>query len=889
MQIVVSHNNLDFDSLAAQLAVTKLHPTARMVPSFPVFGNVREYLTLYRSHLPIVQIKYIDLEQVSKLFIVDCQHADRLDVAVRKLIDQKRPFAVFDHHDLDGNGLGPHADSDSIIESVGAATTLLVEKIMQRRIPLSPFEATLLLTGIYEDTGCLTYSGTTARDAACVTHLLKHKADLNVVNEYIRPKLNDEQIALLQEMIKAATILEIAGTRIIISSASLPNYLDGLASLTRKLMELESANAAFSVVKMRDRIHVVGRSDSPALDVRPIVRRFGGDGHAGAGSAVTRGEDMRSILEKLTEALKFDVKPEVTASQLMVSPVQTIRSDTSMEEAGKIMIRHGSDGLVVAEEIGVVGIVSRRDVDQAMHHKLGHAPVSGFMSRPVLSVGPATPLSEIQRMLVKNDIGRLPVLDDSNHLLGLVSRREVLNNLYGEPEFPAFPSLSGADKSRSEFPSSMPNNLKRVIDLQSKLAGLAPDNLWLFRTIGEIAEAENMVAYAVGGSVRDLLLGIAHFDLDFVVEGSAIKLAETLIEKHPDKFAITSLHERFQTAALTYFSDQDKQVDLSTARIEFYEYPAALPTVEPSKLEQDLFRRDFTINSLALCLNPGQFGNLIDIFAGLEDLNARLIRILHQFSFIEDPTRIVRAARFASRLGFTLEKTTAEQAKQAISMGIFDNLGGIRMKTELQLVLESQHRLAGLEILAKLGAKLRYLDEELEYGATERKLIRRAEQLLVRFSVSEPWLVYLGLLLARLKPERLQNVLTRLHLTTDGKSIVTKGLALMDELSARGKHPKRSEIYGLLHGVPDAALAIAACQARPGSIVRRMVRIYFEELKNVTTILSGDDLIKMGMPEGPIIGQALQRLLAAKLDGLVLSVEDEREFIVKQSFDLANQ
>jgi tRNA nucleotidyltransferase (CCA-adding enzyme) len=685
-------------------------------------------------------------------------------------------------------------------------------------------------------------------------------------------------------MMKGATILEIAGNRIIVARASRPQYLDGLASLTRKLMELESANAAFSVVKMRDRIHIVGRSDSPSLDVRTIVRQFGGDGHAGAGSAVSREGAIAPIVESVIDALKASVRPEITAADLMVTPVQTIRSDVSMEEAGKIMIRHGLDGLVVAEEMGVVGVISRRDIDQAIHHKLGHAPVSGFMSRPVISVGPSTPLSEIQRVLVKNDIGRLPVLDETNHLLGLVSRREVLKNLYGEPEPPPFLPQLFASKNEQEFPKlETDRQNKNVIDLHSNLEQLDADNLWLFRAIGQTAAAEGMVAYAVGGSVRDLLLGISHFDLDFVVEGSAIRLAERLVERYPGKFEMGSIHERFQTAVLNFIAEEDRQVDLSTARIEFYEYPAALPTVEPTKLEQDLFRRDFTINALALCLNPDEFGRLIDLFNGLEDLNRRVIRILHQFSFIEDPTRIIRAARFASRLGFTLEKNTAEQAKQAISMGIFDNLAGIRIRRELQLVLESEQRLIGLDILAKLGAKLRYLDEELEYGLPERKLIRRAEQLLVRFSVEESWLVYLGLLLGRLQLERLQNVLTRLHLASEHKTIVTRGLTLLNDIPTRNKNLKRSEVYDLLHGMPDASLAIAACQARPGSLVRRMVRMYFEELKDVKTILTGADLIKMGYAEGPGIGQALHNLLAAKLDGLISTEKDERDFITKHA------
>jgi len=893
MQLAVSHNNMDFDSLAAQFAVTKLYPTARMALAFPLFGNVREYLTLYRSNLPIVQIKYIDFAQVSKIFIVDCQHAERLEQAVRTWLTEKHLYTIFDHHELDPHGLGPQAQPESIIQNVGAATTLLVEKIIERSIALSPFEATLLLLGIYEDTGCLAYGDTTERDATCAAYLLKNKADLAVVNQYMRAKLDDEQLALLQEMIQAAQVLDFAGQRIIVTSAVRENYLDGLATITRKLMELESADAAFCAVYMRDRIHIVGRSDTRALDVRQVVRQFNGDGHAGAGAAVVKpdknsdGKSTASSVEKIITSLrailKDCVKPEIIAAQLMVTPVRTIRSDVSMEEAGRMMLRYGLDGLVVADDGGVVGVVSRRDIDQATHHKLAHAPVCGFMSHPVISVSANTPLSEIQRLMVKNDIGRLTVLDKKNHLLGLVSRAEVLKHLYGEREAALFlPGATGAQDGSSLITASE----KQMIDLHDKLEELDEDNLWLFRAVGETAADNQMTAYAVGGSVRDLLLGVGHFDLDFVIEGSAIALAHALVEKHPDKFKIADEHERFQTATLGFSAAEagrmpalQRHVDLSTARSEFYEYPAALPTVEPSKLDQDLFRRDFTINALAICLNPDRFGMLIDLFSGLEDLHHKTIRVLHQFSFIEDPTRIVRAARFASRLGFTLDKNTAELAKRAISMGIFDNLAGVRMRTELQLILESKHRLIGLDVLARLGAKLRYLDEELEYGVPERKLIRRAEQLLAHFAVSEPWLIYLALLLGRLNTERIQNVLARLHLAGEDRVLIMRGLELVEQLASMNKMGKSSEIYAFLHGTPDSALAIAACAGKPGSIARRMIKLYFEELKHVKTILSGQDLLTLGFTEGPSIGTALHDLLAAKLDGLVSSKEDELKYI----------
>lgn len=883
MQLAVSHNNMDFDSLAAQFAVTKLYPTARMVLGFPIVGNVRKFLSLYRSNLPIVQIKYVDLSSVSKIFIVDCQHIERLDSIVKRLLNDGRPYSIFDHHQLDHTGLGINAQSDSIIDSVGAATTLLVEKIQGEAVKLAPFEATLLAIGIYEDTGCLTYSRTNARDAEALAFLLRNKADLSVVNDYIRNQLNKEQLALFQDLIENTEVLEISGKRIAISATSLPKYLDGLATLTRKLLEVKSADAAFSVVHMRDRVHIVSRSDTASIDVREIARHFSGDGHTGASAAVVKGKKPEEIAEEIKQMLNDSVKPELTAAQLMISPVRTVRPNISIEEAGHIMLRYGSDGLIVAENNQVVGVISRRDIDQATHHKLGHAKVSGFMSHPVISVKPHTTLSEIQQLIVQNDIGRLPVLDENDQLLGLVSRRDVLDSVYSEIGSPGFALEGFGITSGTDSPTTIAPSQKRLIDLRSKLGGLDQHNHWLFQTIGDTAAKHNMSAYAVGGSVRDLILGQSHFDLDFVIEGSAIDLAHLLAENYPDKFKGLSVHERFQTASVEYFADPPRTLDLSTARTEFYEFPAALPTVEPSPLEQDLFRRDFTINTLALCLNPEKFGMLIDYFNGLEDLRAGLIRILHQFSFIEDPTRILRAARFASRFGFALDDNTFKQAKRAISMGIFDNLAGIRMNTELRFILQSTHRLVGLDILAKLGGKLRYLDEELEYGATEHTLIRRAERLLIRFPVKDEWLVHLALLLSRLSCERLQNVLQRLHLNNDEKHMIQQGLNVHERLDCLSEGFKKkltnSQVYSCLHGMSDASLAIAACLAIPGSPVRRLIKIYFEELKNVTIHLTGADLLKLGFREGPDIGKTLHTVLEAKLDGLVSSKEDEISYV----------
>ena len=921
MQIVATHNSLDFDALAAAFAVTKLHPTAKIALSSPILGNIRDFLTLHRNNLPLIPMKHLKEKEINKIFLVDCQHKQRLDQTIQKLVEMGTPYAIFDHHDFDDgpDGLGINAQTDSIIENVGAATTLLVEQIREKKIKINSFEASLLALGIYEDTGALTYASTNSRDAACVTFLLEQGADLQLVNQYMRTKLNELQQSLFEKLVAQARIINIAGQRIALSATNCDEYIDGLATLTRKLMEVESADATFTAVYMRDRVYLVGRSDSAAVNVRDMVRLYGGDGHHGAASAVIKPADIKSdfaateitantnkskrinmnqnnsfaaeILNNIEKFLQKNIQPELTAAQIMNVTAKMILPSVSMEEASKIMIRHALDGLLVAEDEKILGVISKRDVDQAQHHKLGHAPVSGFMSRPVITVKPETTLSEIQFILTSNNIGRLPVLDDKGKLLGLISRSDILQTLFNKSSFaetpfilqPSANNLSANDLLANEWMVEKNNSALKapVNNLHNPLGTLNTDKLWLYKEIGLVSANLNMSAYAVGGSVRDMFLSLQNFDLDFVIEGSAIMVAEKLQSLYPDKFKIVSKHERFQTAALIYNGNDQCLVDLSTARQEFYEYPAALPTVEPSLLKEDLFRRDFTINTLALALDPNQFANLVNYFNGLEDLKSGIIRVLHQFSFIEDPTRILRAARFASRFNFVIEQNTAQLASHAIEMGIFDNLAGVRMKEELRLILQSVNRLAALEILAKLGAKLRYLDEELEYGIEQRKLLRRAQQLLLRYALNKDdvWLVYLALLLSKLAPARLENVLTHLHLSADAKDAIMQGLALDEQLMPLDENPKRSDVYKILHGKNDISLAIAASLSAPGSHCRRAIKLYIEELKDIKTDLTGQDLKKIGIEEGPQLGKLLQSLLAAKLDQMVINKQEELQFI----------
>lgn len=870
MELVLAHRNMDFDCLASQLAVTKLMPKVRMVPAHPLPEGIRNFLALYRDNLPMVELQYVDHEKVSHVYIVDCQKLERLDDRAKELVSSRLPdltYTVFDHHELDSNGLMSTAREDSICKSTGAATTILVEKLKQQDIDITPFEATVMIAGIYEDTGCLTHRGTVEADVTCVAWLLSKGADLSVVKKLIKPVFTDDQTELFEDLLSRVERITIPGLRATICSGATERYIEGLADITSRMLSYTGSDAVVSVVKMKDRIHVVGRCESPLLDMSVLVKNFGGGGHPGAASAVIKNGNAAETVELIKALLKSQTKPEKTAAEIMDSPVRTILADVSMEEAFRIMLRHSLDGIIVMEHGSLVGVISKRDVDKARHHKLGHAPARGFMSHPVITVDENASLSEMQKIMVREDIGRLPVLNSQSRLIGIVGRKELLSALYGN-------TTGSSNRNESLTP------VMRVRDVRSLLSSVEAEVLELYRELGTVAAALGMTVYLVGGCVRDLILRRENHDLDFVVEGSAIDLARELARRSPVRFEVVAEHDRFCTATLRVKLSRLKDIDIASARTEYYEFPAALPVVEPSRLEQDLFRRDFSINALAMSLHPDSFGRIIDYYNGMSDIEANLIRVLHQFSFIEDPTRIIRAARFASRFGFHLERKTKLQAQRAIELGIFDNLGGVRLKEEIRMILESSERLVALDILKEAGGGLRFLDGNIHYDRTLRLYIRRAERLLRDVTLPKIWIVYLGLLLSGLDASGLVETLNRLQLSEDEKRCVLAARTVFHDLMRLEHGARRSDIYNVLHGYEDSSLAIAASLAPTGSAARRHIELYLDKLRCLKPVLTGKELIEMGLPQGKALGKLLCELREAVLDGNVKSEEDEKKFVL---------
>ena len=404
------------------------------------------------------------------------------------------------------------------------------------------------------------------------------------------------------------------------------------------------------------------------------------------------------------------------------------------------------------------------------------------------------------------------------------------------------------------------------INLAGSIQERLPEELAaLLRSASEIATERGQGIFLVGGIVRDLILGRPNLDIDLVVEGDAIAVARELAEIKPGKLTV---HPRFKTAKIRW---GNLSLDFASARSETYAVPGALPTVTMSTIEDDLRRRDFTINAMAVCLDSSRFGELLDVYGGRDDLEKRLIRVLHDQSFTDDATRIWRALRYEQRLDFNLEEDTLALLKRDIAR--LDTISGDRVRYELECVFHEDYpervlsRAEELGVLAKLHPALRS-DAWLSQKFMElRKMPGKA---------SPSFTLYLALFAYRLEVPEREALIRCLRLTKP----VSKLLREIDTIKPKLKklsYPelKPSYIYRQLHG-HSLPVIITAMLATSSPLVCQHIRIYYDKLRYVKSFLDGDYIVSKGVLPGPRVKEILTQLLEAKLDGKATTREGEK-------------
>jgi tRNA nucleotidyltransferase (CCA-adding enzyme) len=906
MDLILCHTTADFDALGAAVGLTRLLSGARIVLTGGAHPAVRDFLALHRDEYALIERRSVNPKLIRSLIVVDTQQSDRLGKAAEWLdLPDLTEITLYDHH---LNQISDIPATQVTIEAVGATTTLIVEQLQKVAGEnfLTPAEATVMALGIHVDTGSLTFDHSTARDAAALAWLMAQGASLPVIAEYIDPGLSRQLQQLLTVALDNLQRVNQWGYTLAWSLIDTSGFVPGLSSLASRLIDLTESDLLLLAARYKsdnsyESLTVIGRSRIDGTDLNQLFQDLGGGGHSQAASLTMKTVSSELILQQLIERLKGQIPHPPTARELMSSPVRTIRPETTIKQAQRILLRYGHSGLsVVDANDQLVGIISRRDIDIALHHGFSHAPVKGYMTTNLKTISPDTPLPEIELLMVTYDIGRLPVLQNGQ-LVGIVTRTDVLRQLHQENRRGERDKKTGVNTAYCPLPISR---------LRDRLA--AP--LWkLLQKASQQAEKRGWHLYLVGGAVRDLLLAdnqksVLLEDIDLVVDGfhksadvgAGVELAKALQKIYPD--VRLEVHGQFQTAALLWHKDPDLGslwVDIATARTEFYPYPAANPEVEASSIRQDLYRRDFTINALAMRLTKPRAGELLDFFGGLLDLQSRQIRVLHANSFIEDPTRIYRAVRFAVRLNFEIEPQTESYIRYAIASGIYEQIQGkngrapaleTRLKSELKYILQAPYWKPALQLLADLEA-LRCIHPTLELDEKLWWQVRLFDRCLQKFDPQktlEHWQMRLEVLIAYLAPEFRGKVASNLQLPADSiERLENLDKAETNITQSLPKLPLKSEIVQLLrqYNLPTLILIAVRCRDVVYNVSTRTIRQkiwrYLTEWSQIKAPLNGNDLKALGYKPGKQFKEILDALLTATLDEKIDNRESAEAFVAE--------
>ncbi|WP_224982156.1 CBS domain-containing protein [Geomonas agri] len=871
MEIITTHVNADFDCIGSMVAAKKLHPDAFLVFSGAQEKGVRDFFQKApHPEFESLRIKDVDFSAVTRLIVVDCQHSARLAKFGELAQKDGVELLIYDHHPISSGDL--KADG-GIIRPCGSTTTILATLLMQRGIEVSPAEATLMMLGIHEDTGNLTFPSTTAEDYAVAAWLLERGAQLNEVADSIGRELTVEQVSLLNDLLTSLKTSSLKGVDVSVAHASVDRYIGDIASLAHMIRDMENLQVLFLVVGMQDRVFIVGRSRIPEVRVGEILRELGGGGHATAASATVRGLTLIQVLDQLDAVLKKRVDPIRVARSIMSSPVKTLPPDCTIEEARERLVRYNVSAMPVLSGDQVMGIISRKTVEKALYHNLNTVPISDYMHSEFYAANPETPISEIQSYMVGGDSRLVPVLDHGQ-LVGVITRTDLLRYSLG--------SEAIYDLSRDAIQVK-----NREVEGMMRRC-LPKASVEILHNLGRVGDRLDLPVYAVGGFVRDLLLGQQNSDVDVTVDGDGILFAEAFAAEFSCR---VKSHEKFGTAVIV-FPDGFK-IDVASTRLEYYVSPGALPTVERSSLKMDLYRRDFTVNTLAIALNSQSFGKLIDYFGAYRDLQAKVIRVLHNLSFVEDPTRVFRAIRFEQRLNFKIAKHTEDLIKNAVKMDFLVKLGGRRLLSELVQILREKEPLQGIGRMASLGL-LRFihpsveLTPELQAALEEVRYVVSWFDLLYLERPYERWTVYFLALCEVLSPEQFWATCIRLAVSEHQREHLAEMRRQGDELIgamerklARQERLENSEIYFTLRGLSVEILLYHMARSSNPEI-KRCISLYFTKLHSMEPLVGGEDLKRLGIKPGPIYRELLDAVLSARMNGRVSSKDDEIRLIREQ-------
>ncbi|MCD6429665.1 MAG: CBS domain-containing protein [Deltaproteobacteria bacterium] len=875
-EVITSHINTDFDGLAAMLAARHLYPQAEMVlPGSPERSLHDFFLHSCGYAYPFKRLKDIDLAGIRRLIVVDTRQKNRIgpfaEVAARPEVE----VIVYDHHPATDDDLEGVVRTE--VAEVGAVVTLMIEKLREKGLTVPADEATVMLIGLYEDTGSLTFQGTTGRDFMAAAWLVEQGGNLETVAEVINNPLDREQISLLNDLLSSQRSIYPRGQKVVLVEAGREHYIPDVAMVVHRLRDIERLEVVIALLRLDDKIYLIGRSRSAALDMGQLLAHFGGGGHHYAAAAVTRKLTLIQCRERLLELLEEEVVPPLIAADLMTSPVLTITLATPLVKAAELLTRYNINVLPVIDEKSskLAGIISRQVVEKALYHGLKELDVSEYMTTDYEPIAPGADLNQIKELIIGRNQRFLPVVDEQQAIIGAITRKDLLRALYDQE-----------DQGREGFEAGQdgPRKMRRK-NVNALMAESFPaDLIMVFRQLGQLADELEVNLFLVGGVVRDLMLRRPNLDIDIVVEGDGIALARAYSERYSGR---CHCHEPFRTAVI--LTEEGYKLDIASTRMEYYDAPAMLPKVEKSSLKVDLYRRDFTINTLVVSLNRNRYGEMRDYFGAGRDLKEHSIRVLHNLSFVEDPTRIFRAIRFEQKFAFAIGRQTLHLIHNAIKVGFVRRLSGFRILHELKLICAESDP---LPIFARISEFKLWREVFPELKSQTKAQQSQARLMMAKEVISwyeylyleeklEVWRVYFLCFLDGMSAGQAHYCALRLGLDENAAerfvSARRRGIEVAAELGRlcqEGKVYRNSELCAQLSDLPlEILLYIMA--GHENQEVKKALSSYITRLQFVEIEIDGHDLISAGLTPGPQFKEILEQVRNARLDGEVNNRQEE--------------
>lgn len=864
---VITHKVPDFDALASACAACVLHGCDAVLTITSFESNVEDYFNDEDVNLPVIRLKDKDIDLIKHLdllVITDCKLEERT-APLDQLLKRADRVILYDHHPSHGSDI--KAD-ESRIDETGSSTTIIIRRMKEQGIQPDVPLATLMILGLYEDTGLLTFSSTTKEDMLAAAFLLDAGANLELISKYVQRDMSKEQVFVLNELLLNMNIFEVKGAAIGLSHASTDRYIGELAVIAHRIMDMEDIDALFICVAAGERIVIVGRSRADEIDCGEVMTRFGGGGHPSAASAIVKKMMLNECIDLLKIVITEQIRPVRLAENIMTSPVKTVPLTGTFNMAMDLFMKYNLNIMPVVDKDGaLVGLISRRDILQGLKHGLKDEPVRSLMQIEFRTVEPDVPYYLAEEMMLSYNQKMLPVVDNGK-LLGVITRTDLLRLMHEE--------ITKLPRHHQHKPTGKVKNISPLLKtcLPERVVKALAD-------IGKLAEKTGLNAYLVGGVVRDVLMGNSNMDIDIVVEGDAPALARKFASVNKAKVAE---HYKFKTAAVIF--KDGFRVDFATSRTEYYTNPASAPEVEYASVRNDLYRRDFSINAMAMKLTGKGFGELLDFFGGQKDITDKKIRVLHSLSFVDDPSRCLRGIRFAVRYGFSIGPQTEKLLKHAVSLNLLERVTGQRMFLELKYILSEDAYTEALAMMKKYDI-LKFFHDKLAVDDFKSDRFAVLEKIngWYSFQFSEKADVFVSrfcILFADMNRHDMKKLATRLNV--EGR--------LYDELAGafyafkqavwrikrmKVKSPSAiTEVFEKMRPEPVMATVVAL-----GAGYEELLKEYFTRYRFIAPEIDGNDLKMLGLPPSGIYGDILREVKRAKLDGEIETKEEETALALK--------